>query len=93
MKPWIVLCAIVLILSACKTLKDPPSYSLCGIHKDHCHLRLPSGDCIRGPDKKCKVLPLTDPSLQGGQILTAQDYNAVMDYVDYLIDEAERRCK
>ena len=49
--------------------------------------------CVHTETKERRLLEPLDPSMKGAQCLSPEDYRTMSAYVDYLIGEAERRCR
>lgn len=78
----------ILGLEGCKDLADPPAVDQCQFNGTPL-----SFFCINTVSKAKEKRPLTDPRMKAAQCLSADDYRAMMAYEDYLIQQAEVRCK
>lgn len=75
-------------LSACKRVADAPPVNLCQFNGDPRAFY-----CINTHTKERMKLEADSPAMKSAQCLSARDYQTMQAYVDYLIDEARRRCQ
>lgn len=77
-----------LSLSACKTLEDAPEVWQCQYNGSPRAFY-----CQNTKTKERLKVPANDPSMKAAQCLSADDYSVMEDYVQYLMQEAQRRCE
>lgn len=77
-----------LSLSACKHLADPPEHWLCQYNGEPVAFY-----CVNSVTKQKLKIPANSPDMKAAQCLSADDYRNMQTYVDYLIQEAKRRCE
>lgn len=84
-----ILLIISLSLSGCGTnLTPPPAINQCQFNGT------PLAFFCENTDTHAREkIELTDPRMKAAQCVSADDYRAMTDYVDYLITEARRRCR
>lgn len=86
----IVLFLTTLSACACATLPPPPRHIQYGIQPD---ITPPGFYGVDSGDKSHHYEPLDSMKMKGGQCVSASDYKELMDYVDFLKEEARKRCK
>lgn len=78
----------LLALSGCKHVADAPAVFQCQWNGSPRMFY-----CVNTETKERKLLEPLDPSMRAAQCLSPEDYRTMSAYVDYLIQEAERRCR
>lgn len=78
----------ILSLEGCFSLADPPEVDQCQFNGTPRAFY-----CVNTVTKKHEKRDLLDPRMKAAQAVSADDYKALMNYQDYLIGEAQRRCK
>jgi hypothetical protein len=84
----IALLITVLSLSACKTLEDAPAVWQCQYNGSPRKFF-----CKNTHTGERRTVPADSSSMKAAQCLSADDFRSMQNYVDYLIDEAQRRCQ
>lgn len=79
---------ISLSLSGCLAIAPPPAVDLCQFNGNP-----RAFFCENTDTHKQEKRPIADPRMKASQCLSADDYRAMSDYVDYLTNEAEQRCR
>lgn len=82
------LCAALLSLSACGTIAPPPAVDLCQYNGTP-----RAFFCENTETKAREKIEVGDLRMKAAQCLKADDYKLMSDYIDYLINEAEKRCR
>lgn len=85
-----VLFLTILGLSGCKIggLADPPAVDRCQFNGTPRAFY-----CVNTVTKVHEKRSIDDPRMKAAQALSADDYRAMQAYTDYLIQQAEIRCK
>lgn len=79
---------MVISLSGCLTVEPPPPVDLCQFNGTP---RAFFCENTTSGAKEKRVLE--DPRMKASQCLSADDYKAMSDYIDYLTNEAQARCR
>lgn len=82
-----ILLITLLSLSARKTIKQAPPVWQCQVNGSPRFFY-----CVHSRTKQRLKLPIDAPEMKAAQCVSADDYKALMRWVDYLIDQATRRC-
>lgn len=84
----VILVVMLLSLIACKSLEDPPEVWLCQYNGTPRAFY-----CENTKTKERVKVPADSDYIKAAQCLTADGYQAMQSYMDYLISEAQQRCR
>lgn len=86
---WLII-SLSLNLVGCKIggLADPPAVNLCQFNGTPRAFY-----CVNTVTKVHEKRALDDPRMKAAQALSVDDYRAMAAYIDYLIQQAEIRCR
>ncbi len=86
---FLLLCCLGFAVVGCGSLPQPPEVYLCAYS-----YKFEKFICASNKDDKVtKELKLDDPSMEGAQAMSLEDFKLFVDYVGVLKRLAEQRCK